>query len=290
MRRFLLLILCLLLPAAGHCLDVPALNSRVNDYAAILSPAAVQELEGKLAEFERNESTQIVVLTVPSLEGDSLEEFSIRVAEAWRIGQKGTDNGVILLVSAQDRKMRIEVGRGLEGVLTDLLSGRIIREEIAPRFRAGDMDGGVVAGVAAIMGAVTGEYQAPPRDLRSGEKSAPPVLTLLVFLVVGCIFFGAISRILGGIAGAIGLPLLSLITFPGIGTVILALLGAGGVVFGLFLAFLVGGGGRGGFGGPFIGGGFGGYHGGGFGGGGFGGGGFSGGGGGFGGGGASGSW
>ena len=290
MRRILLLILCLLLPAAGHCLEVPALTSRVNDYAAILSPAAVQELEGKLTEFERNESTQIVVLTVPSLEGDSLEDFSIRVAEAWRIGQKGTDNGVILLISAQDRKMRIEVGRGLEGVLTDLLSGRIIREEIAPRFRAGDMDGGVVAGVAAIMGVVTGEYQAPPRDLRSGEKSAPPVLTLLVFLVVGCIFFGAISRILGGIAGAIGLPLLSLITFPGISAVLLAVLGAGGFIFGLFLAFLFGSGGRGGFGGPFIGGGVGGYHGGGFGGGGFGGGGFSGGGGGFGGGGASGSW
>ena len=291
MRRILLLILCLLFPAAGHCLDVPALNSRVNDYAAILSPTAVQELEGKLAEFERNESTQIVVLTVPSLEGDSLEDFSIRVAEAWRIGQKGTDNGVILLVSAQDRKMRIEVGRGLEGVLTDLLSGRIIRDEIAPRFRAGDMDGGVIAGAAAIMGAVTGEYQGqPPRDLRSGEKGAPPVLTLLVFLVVGCIFFGAISRILGGIAGAIGLPLLSLITFPGISAVLLAVLGAGGFIFGLLLAFIFGSGGRGGFGGPFIGGGFGGYRGGGFGGGGFGGGGFSGGGGGFGGGGASGSW
>lgn len=290
MRRFLLLILCLIVPVTGFCLDVPALNSRVNDYAAILSPAAVQELEGKLADFERNESTQIVVLTIPSLEGDSLEDFAIRVADAWRIGQKGTDNGVILLISAQDRKMRIEVGRGLEGVLTDLLSGRIIRDEIAPRFRAGDMDGGVIAGAAAIMGAVTGEYQAPPRDLRSGQKGAPPVLTLLVFLVVGCIFFGAISRILGGIAGAIGLPLLSLITFPGISAVLLAILGAGGFIFGLFLAFLFGSGGRGGFGGPFIGGGFGGYRGGGFGGGGFGGGGFSGGGGGFGGGGASGSW
>ena len=212
------------------------------------------------------------------------------VAQAWRIGQKGADNGAILLIAAQDRKMRIEVGRGLEGVLTDLQAGRIVRDEIAPRFRAGNMDGGVAAGVAAIMGAVTGEYQAAPRDLRDGRKSAPPVLTLFVFLVVGCIFFGAISKLLGGVAGAIGLPLLSLIAIPGIGTIFLALLGAAGFILGLFLAFLFGSGGRGGFGGPFIGGGFGGYRGGGFGGGGFGGGGFSGGGGGFGGGGASGSW
>ena len=290
MWRSLLLIFCLLLPVAGECLDVPPLQSRVNDYATILSPPAVQELEARLAEFERQESTQIVVLTVPTLAGDSLEDFSIRVAQAWRIGQKGTDNGAILLIAAQDRKMRIEVGRGLEGVLTDLQAGRIVRDEIAPRFRAGNMDGGVAAGVAAIMGAVTGEYQAAPRDLRDGRKSAPPVLTLFVFLVVGCIFFGAISKFLGGVAGAIGLPLLSLIAIPGIGTIFLALLGAAGFILGLFLAFLFGSGGRGGFGGPFIGGGFGGYRGGGFGGGGFGGGGFSGGGGGFGGGGASGSW
>lgn len=289
MWRSLLLILCLLLPVAGNCLDVPALQSRVNDYAGILSPSTARELEARLAEFERRESTQIVVLTIPTLAGDSLEDFSIRVAEAWRIGQKTIDNGVILLVAAQDRKMRIEVGRGLEGVLTDLQAGRIIRNEIAPRFKAGDMDGGVTAGVAAIMGTVTGEYQSAPRDLRAGGKSAPPVLTLFVFLVVGCIFFGAISKILGGIVGAIGLPLLSLMSFPNIGTLLLPILGAAGFFLGLFLAFLFGGG-RGGFGGPFIGGGFGGYRGGGFGGGGFGGGGFSGGGGGFGGGGASGNW
>lgn len=286
MRRFILIILCLLFPQMGACLEVPQLHSRVNDYAAMLSPETVQGLEGKLAEFERKESTQVVVLTVPTLAGDSLEDFSIRVAESWRIGQRGTDNGVILVIAAQDRKMRIEVGRGLEGVLTDLLSGRIIRDEIAPRFREGDIDGGVIAGVSAIMSAVTGEYQAQPRDLRSGRKSAPPVLTLFVFLVVGCIFFGAISKLLGGVAGAVGLPFLALTSFPGIGTILLALLGIMGFGLGLFLAFLFGSGGRGGFGGPFIGGGFGGYHGGG---GGFGGG-FSGGGGGFGGGGASGDW
>src|SRR5919109_359798 len=150
MRRLAVTILILLLPCFASALEVPALRGHVNDYAGILSAGAVQRLEQSLAEFERSDSTQIVVLTVPSLEGDSLEEFSIRVAEAWRIGQAGKDNGAILLVAKEERKVRIEVGRGLEGKLTDLVSGRIIRGEITPRFKAGDFDGGGVGRVIAI--------------------------------------------------------------------------------------------------------------------------------------------
>lgn len=287
MNKFLAILLLLFLPCAAYSLDIPPLRSHVNDYAGILSPAAVQELERALSDFERSDSTQIVVLTVPTLEGENLEEYSIKVAEAWRIGQKGLDNGAIILVAKQERKIRIEAGRGLEGKLTDLMSGRIIRSEITPRFKADDFDGGVMAGVAAVMKVVKGEYKAQPRDLRHGKKGAPPIFTLLIFLLVACVFLGAISRVLGGLAGAVGLPLVAFLTFPGLALLVLAGLGVAGFIVGLLLTFLFGGGGRGGgfYGGPFIGG-----WGGGYGGGSFGGGGFSGGGGDFGGGGASGDW
>ena len=246
-----------------------------------------QELESRLGDFERSDSTQIVVLTIPTLAGENLEEYSIKVAEAWRIGQKGVDNGVILLIAKQERKIRIEVGRGLEGKLTDLVSGRIIRGDISPRFKAGDIDGGIAAGVAAVMAVVKGEYKAQPRDLIQSKKSAPPIFTLLIFFMVACVFLGSMSRALGGLAGAVGVPIIAFLTFPGLALIIVIGLAAAGFAVGLFLSFLFGGGGRGGggfFGGPFIGGGFGGGFGGGSGGG------FSGGGGDFGGGGASGDW
>lgn len=294
MKRFLLAILIVLLPALASALDVPHLRGYVNDYAGILSVETARQLEETLAAFERSDSTQVVVLTVPSLEGDDLEMFSIRVAEAWQIGQKGKDNGAILLVAKAERKVRIEVGRGLEGTLTDLVSGRIIRGEITPRFRQGDFDGGVFAGASAIMAVVKGEYVATPRDLRQGKQSAPPIAALLFFLGVACIFLGALSRVFGGIAGAAGLPLVASLTVPGLGIIALAGLAVAGFFLGIFLSFLFGsGGGRGGghWGGTTHGGGYGGGIGGGFGGGwSSGGGGFSGGGGGFGGGGASGDW
>lgn len=286
MLRILAILFFLALPLQAIALDVPPLRGHVNDYASMLSPGAVQEIEASLTAFERSDSTQIVVLTVPTLGGENLEEYSIKVAEAWRIGQQKVDNGVILLIAKQERKIRIEVGRGLEGKLTDLVSGRIIRGEISPRFKAGDIDGGIRAGVAAIMAVVKGEYKAAPRDLGHGKRSAHPIFTLFIFLMVACVFLGSISRILGGVAGAVGLPIIAFLLFPGLAFLLLIGLGVGGFLIGLFLTFLFGGRGGGGFGGgPFMWGGFGG---GGFGGGG--GGGFSGGGGGFGGGGASGDW
>jgi uncharacterized protein len=275
-----------LFAAPAFALDVPPLRAHVNDYAGMLSSGAVQELEQRLSAFEQSDSTQIVVLSVPTLAGENLEEYSIKVAEAWRIGRKGLDNGAILLIAKQERKVRIEVGRGLEGKLTDLISGRIIRNEISPRFKGGDFDGGIIAGVAAIMAVVKGEYTEQPRALRNPGRSLHPVFTLVIFLAVACVFLGAISRPLGGLAGAIGLPLIAFLAFPGLALLIIIGLGVAGFLVGLMLTFLFGGGGRGGgfFGGPFIGGGFGGGFGGG------GGGGFSGGGGDFGGGGASGDW
>ncbi|MHC1699078.1 MAG: YgcG family protein [Geobacteraceae bacterium] len=289
MKTILALILLFLLPAVGDALDVPPLKAHVNDYANILSPAAIQNIEAELSAFETSDSTQIAVLTIPSLEGENIEEYAIKVAEVWQIGQQGKDNGAILLVSKGDRKIRIEVGRGLEGKLTDLLSGRIIRYEMGPRFKQGDFDGGVAAGVTAIMSAVKGEYSASPQDARQGKKGSPRLMTLLIFLFVACIVLGALSKVLGGIAGAVGLPVIALLLFSGAGIVTLAILALVGFFGGFLISLLFGGGGRGGGfgGGPFLGGG--GFGGGSFGGGSFGGG-FSGGGGGFGGGGASGDW
>jgi len=129
----IILILLILLPASqASGLNVPALKGRVNDYADMLSPGETAELQAKLEQHEKETSNQIVILTVPSLEGEVLEDFSIRVADKWKIGQKGKDNGVIILIARDEKKIRIEVGRGLEGVLTDLLSGRIIEEMKTP--------------------------------------------------------------------------------------------------------------------------------------------------------------
>jgi uncharacterized protein len=288
MRKIIFLLLMLFLPSV--CIgaaEVPPLRGYVNDYASMLSPAASQQLEVELAAFEASDSTQIVVLTVPSLEGEVLEQYAIRVVEAWKIGQKGRDNGALLLLVKNDHKIRIEVGRGLEGKLTDLVSGRIIRNEIAPAFKRGDFDAGVGAGVGAIMATVRGEYSAEPRDdIRHGKKGANPIFTFLIFVLVASVFLGGISRVLGGVAGAVGLPVAAALSFSGLSLIVLGLLALAGFLLGLFLAFLFSAGGRGGFmgGGPFIGG----FGGGSFGGGG--GGGFSGGGGSFGGGGASGDW
>lgn len=287
MTRILLLLTLLFLPHSSFALEVPQLRSHVNDYANLFSAGTVQKLEQALTEFERSDSTQIAILTIDSLQGESLEEYSIKVAEGWRIGQAKLDNGVILLIAKQEHKIRIEVGRGLEGKLTDLVSGRIIRGDISPYFKNNDYDSGITSGVTSIVKAVRGEYKAQPRDMKQGRKSAEPVFTLLVFLLVAIVFLGSFSKFLGGAAGAAGLSLIGFLTFPGLGIAMLAIVGAAGFVLGLVIAILFGSGGSGfggGFGGPFIGSGFGGgSSGGGFGG-------FSGGGGGFGGGGASGDW
>src|SRR5215467_6388004 len=152
-------------------LDVPPLQGRINDYAGLIPADRARALEERLARFEAETGHQIAVLTIPSLKGDSLEDFSIRVAEAWKIGQKGFDNGAILLIVRDDRKLRIEVGYGLEGVLPDAIASRIIREIIVPRFRANDYAGGIEAGVNALLTVARGEKlpAAPPRKAQSPE-------------------------------------------------------------------------------------------------------------------------
>jgi len=285
MKKFIFTFLLLLSPLLAHALEVPPLRGYVNDYAGMLSRQTAQRLETVLSEFEKSDSTQMVVLTIPSLEGESLEDFSIKVAETWKIGWKGKDNGAILLVVKNERKIRIEVGRGLEGKLTDLVSGRIIRNEIVPRFKSADFDGGIEQGISSMVAVAKGEYSTTPQEEKPARRSAPPVFTFFIFFLVACVFLGAISKILGGLAGAAGLSVIAYMMIPGIALLLLPVIALVGFVVGLLLTFLFGGGGRGGYfgGGPFAGGGFGGGS--------FGGdGGFSGGGGSFGGGGASGDW
>ena len=290
---FILWLFCLPFPA--HGLDVPRLQGYVNDYAGMISLPAKSKIEERLRAFEQSDSTQIVILTVPSLEGENLEEFGIKVAEAWKIGQKGKDNGAILIVSKQERKIRVEVGYGLEGKLTDLAAGRIIDLVIKPRFQQGDFDGGFIAGISSMIDATRGEFKAEPRPVRQRQRGVPPFLSIFLFFAIFTLILGSLSRVLGGVIAGIGLPaFVYLAVFPVAIPIfiLLAIVGFGGGFFlpGLFSSGRSQKGGnrhhRGG--GFFYGPGTGGFF---SGGGGFGGGGgFSGGGGSFGGGGASGGW
>lgn len=275
-RLLCLLGLCLLFvvaPAPAKALEVPQYQGYVTDLAGMISPAERQRLEQTLLAFEQSDSTQIAVLTIPSLEGDALEDFSIRTVEAWKIGQKGKDNGVLLLVSKGDRKIRIEVGRGLEGVLTDLLAGRIVDQVISPRFKAGQLDQGFAAGVSAIISAARGEFKStgsPGRGTRtSGRQSS--LFNYLIFFAILVGFLGRLSKPAGALTGAALLPLLaSLGVSSPLGWLILLLLIPGGALLGLLLPILFANAGRGGglYMGGGGGGGFGGFGGGGFGGGG----------------------
>jgi len=143
-------------------LRVPELSGRVNDYANLISPGPEARIDALLAQLEEDTGTQVVVLTIDSLEGEQLEEYSLRVAEAWQLGRADADDGALLLIAKNDRKMRIEVGYGLEPVLSDVLSRRILDQVLRPRFRAGDFDGGIERAVEAIDGLVRGTSTLPP--------------------------------------------------------------------------------------------------------------------------------
>jgi len=283
---FIVIFVAVIFPQPLRALEIPALKGRVNDLAGLIDPATEQQLEAALAQLERTDSTQVVVLTIPSLEGDSLEDFSIRTVEKWKIGQQGTDNGVVLLVAKKERKIRIEVGYGLEGKLTDLMAGRIIRNVMVPQFKMGRFDQGIVSGVSAIVGVVRGEYSAPPTSQRPrGRSGASPGLIGLAVLIFFINMLGRVNRKIGAAAGGVLAPIAgafflhtgligTLLLIPaGIAAALLMGLMGGPLSFGHMTAYR----GRSSH-----------WGGGGFGGGGFGG--FSGGGGGFGGGGASGGW
>ena len=227
-----------------HAADVPALKGYVNDYANMMSPAVRTKLTNELKELERTDSTQVVNLTIPSLEGLAIEDYSIKVAEAWKVGQKGRDNGILFIVASQERKMRIEIGRGLEGKLTDLTAGRIIDLVVKPRFKRGDFNGGFVAGVAALIDATKGEFKADDAKPSQKKKSFSPLLTILLFGGISLLILGSFSRVLGGIAGAVGLPAAAYLIL-GASVFTLILFAILGLAMGIFLPFLFSGMGQG---------------------------------------------
>ena len=294
MRRALLLPVLLVaaipwIASAQGLQPIPSLERRVTDAADILSADQEAALEEKLATFEARKGAQIAVLTVASTAPEEIEQYSIRVVDAWKLGRKGVDDGALLIIAVEDRALRIEVGRGLEGVLTDLASNRIIDESITPLFRGGDYAGGINVGVDRMIAVVDGEpLPEPEQQWQGGERGGFEDIIGIVFvlaIVLSAMLRKILGRILGavttgGVLGALGLMVTGaagLALLAGVVGFVVAL--AGGVPTGRFASH--------GRRGRWDGGGFGG---GGFGGGGFGGGGFGGLGGGFGGGGASGRW
>jgi uncharacterized protein len=195
-------ILSLALTTLSFALDVPPLTGRVVDLAHVLPPNTIESLTARLKAHEETTSNQVTVLVLPSLEEEPLESFSHRVATTWKLGQKGTDNGVLLLVAMKERKIRIEVGYGLEGALTDARSAQIIRSEIVPRFRAGDAPGGVAAGVDAILKTIEGTYQASDKTTPGLDSDAmgQVVVAVIVGLIVGLGLMN-VHRLLGPVAG-----------------------------------------------------------------------------------------
>lgn len=252
-----LVLLTLLFVAPARALDIPPAPTQwVTDKAGLLDASQQAALNDKLRAFEQKSGAQFIIYTLPSLEGEAVEDFTIRCAEAWRVGQKKYDNGLIVFVFVKEKKIRVEVGYGLEGTVTDAVSSRVIRENMAPYFQKGDWYGGLNAGADALIARISGgEAPVPPMKpegsgggASSGGGGFDPIFLLVIILIF---FFFIAPMLRRG--------------------------GCGGCFWPMF--FLGGGGGRTFGGGGFGGGGWGG-----------GGGGFSGGGGGFGGGGATGGW
>jgi uncharacterized protein len=157
----------------------------VHDEARVLSAQAKNRLESILQAERDSTSNQIAILIISSLEGGSLEEYSLRVAEKWKLGKRDKDNGALLLISIQDRLVRIEAGYGLEGSLTDAMSSRIIRNEIAPHFRNGDYDGGIEAGLMGIIQAIKGEYvNDDPLPQRRNAKKFPLGTIIIIIIII----------------------------------------------------------------------------------------------------------
>ncbi len=186
---------------SSFCADIPYLTGRVTDNAQIISDSTQLSLTGYLKEHELKTSNQVVVLTIPSLEGESIEDFANKVFNEWKLGQKEKDNGVLFVIVPDEKKMRIEVGYGLEGTLTDLQAGRIISNIMAPRFREGDFDGGITDGINAVIGILEGgdaETFGISDDNTNSEPSAfadleSTGLSVTERILIGAFIFGIIG-------------------------------------------------------------------------------------------------
>ncbi|MEL6752089.1 MAG: TPM domain-containing protein [Pseudomonadota bacterium] len=202
-RRFTLAALTVLalVAVAFAQLAVPALTGRVVDNAGLIDATSEARITSTLLAHEQATGEQIAVLTLPSLEGEALEDYSLRVARQWSLGQADLDTGALLLVAQAERKIRIEVGYGLEGRLTDAQSGLIIRNRLTPAFRQGDFSGGIEAAVAAIIDVLGGNPLAQPK-VETYDNSPPSIgefafFLLIVFIFFGPVIFGILVRIFG---------------------------------------------------------------------------------------------
>ncbi|KVK86421.1 hypothetical protein WJ47_05870 [Burkholderia ubonensis] len=251
--------------------QVPSLEERITDETGTLTGEQKAALEQSLKGFETKKGTQISVLIVPTTEPESIEQYSMRVVEQWKLGRKNVDDGVLLIVAKNDHALRIEVGYGLEGVLTDATSNRIINDVIVPRFKAGDFYGGISAGTDGIMRVVNGEpLPLPPKRHRTSDGAGRllPILFLMTVMAGGFLraIFGRLpgALVTGGIIGALAWMLsgaLFVAVAAGAMALLFTLLGSGmGAVGGRFIGGRNGGiaggshrdifrGGGGGFGG-----------------------------------------
>lgn len=201
---FLLALAALVVCAAPRAqqVPVPPLEARVTDLTGTLQPEEIAALEQRLAEFERRKGVQLAVLLVPTTGEEEIEQYALRVVEAWKLGREDADDGALLLVVTEDRELRIEVGYGLEGALTDATSNRIIEEIIVPRFRQGDFAGGIEAGVEQMMRVVDGEPLPPPQFRKprpSNFESALPLALVLAF-TLGRVLTQILGQLLGALA------------------------------------------------------------------------------------------
>ncbi len=245
----------LLLMATGMAqaalVAIPDLKNRVTDLTQTFSPDQQAQLEQKLAVFEQKKGSQIVVLMVPSTEPEDIAQFAIRVAEKWQIGRKKIDDGLLLIVAKQDRKLRIEVGYGLEGAMPDLTAKRVISEIISPQFKQGDYFGGLNAGLDQLIGLVDGEALPLPA---TANTSAKGLFELLPLIFIGALAGGMILRgMFGTFFGSLlnGGAIAAIVWFFG-AALLTALLVA---VFGFIFTLAMGGRGLGGYGGMPMGGG-----------------------------------
>jgi len=208
MRKIILLLIMFVFSiTALFSLDVPKLKARVNDNANIINSSDEQKLEALLRNVETKTSSQVALLTIPSLQGENLEDYSLRVAQSWKLGQKEFDNGVLLLVAMKEKKIRIEVGYGLESIITDAKSGYIIRNYIVPGFKTGDFSGGITNGLLAISGLVTEEFEITDEEVakynqqqKTGKRKQIP-FGLIIFLFM--FIFGGLGRRRGGLFTAL---------------------------------------------------------------------------------------
>ncbi|MFZ1811663.1 MAG: YgcG family protein [Candidatus Nitrotoga sp.] len=254
---------------------VPPLSARVTDLTSTLDAAQKQQLETRLAQFEAKKGAQIAVLLVPTTQPEAIEQYGIRVVEAWKLGRKGINDGVLLLIAKDDRTLRIEVGYGLEGALPDAVAKRIIAETITPHFKRGNYYAGISTGIEQLLAVIEGESLPPPRErsaISGSFQNLEPFLFIGFMLVI--VVGGVLRKLLGRLPAAIVIGFATAV----LAWLIIAPILIAGIVGIIAFIFTLVGGGHGTLGGGS------------FGQGGFGGGGFGGGGGGFGGGGASGRW